>query len=116
MENIDLTDNFMRIAKVIAEESQGKIFLEQYKGPYNHHYLRLQSGEKIGKNIEEYGLLSRTDSLGHGLPYFYFLIHDIKIDCPLSYEKAISLIQEVGNKVFEGDVLINWNRMFTRNP
>lgn len=121
MENIDLTDDFMRIAKVIVENSGGKIRLafgeksnSLLEDKEVQHFLKLNE-KRIGEDIEYYGSVSVKNNIGHALPELYFLIKEIKTDCPLSYTEAISLIQEVGNKIFEGDILVNWNRMF-RNP
>jgi len=122
MENIDLTNDFMQIAKVIVENSEGKIRLafgeksnSLFEDKEAQHFLKLHE-KRIREDIEYYGLISTKDNIGHALPELYFLIKDIRMDCPLSYAKAIYLIQEIGNQIFEEEILINWNRMFKINP
>jgi hypothetical protein len=73
LKEVDFTNNFMLIAKAMVKKSKGKIRLA-YKEKNNSisideeslHFLKLNE-ERIGKDIEFYGVKSKEWKVGHAL-------------------------------------------------
>lgn len=116
--NKDYTDDFMQIAKVMVQNSRGKLRLayqekssSQIYDEEAQHFLKL-NGVRVREDIETYGRNSIKDIDGHALPSFLFLIHEIRMDCPDSYYEGMLLLYKVGKKVFRSPILQNWDRIF----
>lgn len=110
---IDLTKEFLHIAKIMARKSSGKLRLISYRldKVTRRHFIELR-GEKIREDIEYYGEGSVKNTTSYFLPEFLFFINEVKSDCPNSYTAGMNLLYKIGNKVFEDEILDNWNRIF----
>ena len=110
-------DDFLQIAKTIAEFSNGKIRIAFNEGDDSTeseneaaHFLKL-NGKRLGRDVELYGFMASL-SPEQALPDFFGLLFFIKEECPESYKKASVQLKELGSKVYEGDILNEWNRLF----
>lgn len=110
-------DDFLQIAKTIAEFSEGKIriaFNEEDDSTAEEkeaaHFLKLND-RRIGRDIELYGFMAKI-SPKQALPDFFEFLISIKQECPESYEKASIKLKDLGAKVYEGDILNDWNGLF----
>jgi len=74
------------------------------------HFLKLNE-ERIGMDIEKYILMSKK-FIFYGLPDFFIVLLKIKADCPDAYRVGSKILKKVGQKVFDGKILSNWNKMF----
>jgi hypothetical protein len=112
------SDDFMAIAKVMAEKSNGKIRIAHNekddstdKEPEAAHFIKLNE-KRISRDIELYRLMISV-SEHQALADFIDPILAIKIDCPESFQEAASMLQELGKKVFTDTLLIDWNSLFS---
>lgn len=120
--NADLSKSFMQIAEVMVKESEGRLRIA-YKEKSDtsgrdlevKHFLKLNN-ERISLDIEEYVKLFKKDKFGYGLPQFLIALWKIRMDCPISYREGSILLRGVGNKVYKGKILDNWNFLFIRDP
>ena len=118
METIDLTNNFMQIAEIMVEKSNGKLRIAYQeksatlgKDAEVGHFLKLND-ERIGLDLEEYGHQSINDKLGHGLPNFLVILPKLRADCPESYYAGLISLKKIGDKIFRRPILENWDRYF----
>ena len=118
MEEKVTTKDFLQIAKTIAELSGGKIriaFNEKDDSTAEDkeaaHFLKLND-KREGRDIELYGLMAKI-SPEQALPDFLGLLLSFKKECPESYEKASVQLKELGSRVYTGDILNDWNGLFS---
>lgn len=118
MENKVTRDDFLQIAKTVAEYSGGKIRLafnesdnSTEKEMEAANFLKL-NGKRVGRDIEVYGFMS-SFSPEQALPDFFELLLFIKSECPESFQEASSQLKELGSKVYEGSILNDWNGLFS---
>lgn len=110
-------DDFLRIANTIVEFSSGKVRLafnesddskKEEKEAAN--FLKLNE-KRIGRDMEVYDIMALV-APEQALVDFLELLFSIKKECPQSYEKASAQLKELGSKVYEGDILNDWNGLF----
>ncbi len=117
MESKITKDDFLQLAKIIAEASNGKIriaFNEQnestIKDEQAAHFLKL-NGKRVGRDMEVYGLMAKF-SQENALVEFLELLVFVKEECLVSYQKASIALKDLGTKVFKEDLLEDWNKLF----
>lgn len=117
MESKITNDDFLQIAKIIAENSNGKIriaFNEQDESTEKDegaaHFLKLNE-KRLGRDMELYGFRAKV-SPESAPADFLELVFALKEECPQSYQKASIALKELGVKVYTGDVLDEWNKLF----
>lgn len=118
VKSVDFSSDFIKIAKVIEQNSDGIIRIAHNEKSFSNEkdsstgtFLKLNE-KRIGKDLEVYGQMSRTDKLGHGLPEFLLILFNIRIDCPKSYREATPMLKKIVDELFEDKILENWNRLF----
>lgn len=103
----DLVDDFYHIAKNMVKNSNGKISIDQ-------DFLKLD-GQIIGEHsISVLGKMLINGEIGGGLSYFFLIVSNIKMDCPVAYKIATIDLRELGNKVLKDPYLRNWNFLFMK--
>ena len=118
METINLINDFMHIAEVMVEKSNGKLRIAcqeksttRGKDDEVGHFLKLNE-ERICRDIEDYGIQSVKDKLGHGIHDFLVVLPKVRADCPESYHEGLIALKKIGDKIFKGRILENWDRYF----
>lgn len=112
-----LADNFMLIAKAMVASSSDMLrvaYREKDKSSSldeeTGHFLKLEN-KRIGQDIEIYISMSKNFNF-YGLPDFFLILTKIKYSCPESYKIGAEMLEKVGNTIFEGEILKNWNLLF----
>lgn len=110
-------DDFLDIGKVIAENSGGKIriaFNEEddsmQKNVEAAHFLKVKE-KRLGRDLELYAFMAEI-SPEQAPADFIDVVIAIKNDYPESYQKASVLLKKLGEKVYEGKILEEWNTLF----
>lgn len=112
-------EDFMKVLEIIVEHSGGKIRIAHNEADESdekelqaQHFLKVD-GKRFGRDMETYDFMASINP-AQALPDFAEIVLSIKKDFPESYQHAVVLMKELGQRVYEGrpDLIVSWNGIF----